>query len=191
MRHFKFFSVLLASLFLIVLPSCMEDPEDAIVLPEDQLELIDSRSDLPISFKARYSALLSVLKEHKSMTILLNGKGHNSYLGASEWKSKSRIDITGKENWRQTGTMTFTTSDGDFLYGYYMGIANQNSTQWLSGSGHYVITHGTGKYRTVSGEGDYEYAFSNRRSGYVSFEGIIDCEMTVPEETPVQIGNSK
>ena len=192
MRHLKFLGTILIATLIFTLPSCMEDPEDAITISEDQTELITTRNVSPHTFKATYNVYMAISAEKQAndriMVVEMRGKGESDCLGASEWHSNSRIDMTTKDTWKQTGTMIFKTINGDEVLGYYMGTAYKDLKHQLVGYGKFVLTRGEGKYRHISGEGTYEYVFSEDMIGQIVFDGLLDCPkpMTAEEPTPVE-----
>lgn len=108
-----------------------------------------------------------------TMVATLSATGEGTELGTSTWESNTTVHNTfGNPPWYQEGTQVFTAEDGSKLIGTFEGKTYPVG-EAMGGSGHYLITEGTGKYKGVTGSGTYYWEPTANPENYLKFEGLL------------------
>lgn len=175
--------LLLTAAFILCFSSCQNDlvpvpDNDMVQFSEDEDELLKcGRIGRTVPFRGRYTTYPEIIGSNKEgdLTVSIPGDGNATHLGKSTWFSKSIVHATIKTPpWRQTGPMIFEKKGtSDKLIGFFEGTSEPNPPNPFIGSGNYVITHGTGRFRGVTGTGTYTYVASPEMVGDLTFTGTL------------------
>lgn len=127
-------------------------------------------------FTAEYDvsvAITSFDENTGTMVANLTATGEATELGTSTWESNTTVhNSLAVPPWYQEGDQVFTAEDGSTLSGTFEGKAFPIG-EGMGGSGHYLITDGTGKYEGVTGSGTYYWEPTENPENYLKFEGVL------------------
>lgn len=149
----------------------------AIILITASLSLLSScKEKCPesIFFDGRY-ATYPVIKDTTGGILVVDipSEGTETTLGASTWYSESIVRANTTPPWNQDGDMYFVDSQGDSLFGSFVGTSWPLTENPFAGEGEYLIDSGTGAYEGATGEGTYEYIVSPTMVGDLVFKGVL------------------
>jgi hypothetical protein len=149
----------MAALLLLVFTACDKD---------------DSEPTKP--FMGEYYVTVAVTSFNEvtgTMVAVLSATGEGTELGTSTWESNTTVHNTfSSPPWYQEGTQVFTAEDGSKLIGTFEGKTYPVG-EAMGGSGHYLITEGTGKFKDVTGSGTYTWKPTANPENYLKFEGLL------------------
>ena len=175
----KLFFISVIAFLFVALISCEKDD----VLPANQVdfqdELITSRENATVPFRATYSVHTVEVGTPpcEIFEFYLLADGTALHLGNSTWESCTSVDFPGGMvpfdcsvgmGFEQIGTMTFTAANGAELFGNFWGIFDG-----AVGCGDFVITHGTGRFEGYTGEGTYEWIDMGADPNPLTFVGTL------------------
>jgi hypothetical protein len=185
MKPLKIIKHALLFMFLVAISACLEDeaiPPDDFLQPTASAQKTSNVSALneptqTVLFKSNFLSAptdipMVIFNEEGFLNIDFTAYGKSSPYSFTQVDLNSKLFVTGKPPWRNTGTFYLIDKNGDKLAASFTGLFNYPPNGTMASSGEFVIKPEKGKYGKLEGKGTLEFIIIPNPYSAEGFETI-------------------